>query len=146
MENGTKKIGSLLVDTGKIILCDPAFLQDWKQDKFEARREFLDTETGRVYAYGTDFQHFGDILFDHKSVNQLVDEARLVRVPYPETGEFSNSAVSQGVINKGYVQCRFPSGFDGMAVAVGTATGDGEVPVFAEFKDGVIKKLWVEFD
>jgi len=33
-----------------------------------------------------------------------------------------------------------------MAVAVGTDQGDGEVPVFAEFKDGAIKKLWIEFE
>lgn len=130
MENGTQQIGGLLIDTGKIILCDPGFLQNWNQDKFEAQREFEDKETGRVYACGRDFQHFNDVLLDGKSVNALIAENRLVRVPYSETGEFSNSAVSKGIINKGYVQCKFPAGFDGMAVAVGTASGDGEVPVF----------------
>lgn len=146
MKNGTKKIGSLLIDTGKIILCDPGFLQNWKEDKMETRREFKDVQTGDVYAYGTDFKHFQDILFDNKSVNELIEEERLERIPYEETGEFSSSAISKGIINKGYAQCKFPAGFDGMAVAVGTAVGDGEVPVFAEFKDGAIKKLWIEFE
>ena len=91
-------------------------------------------------------KHFKDILLDHKSVNELIAEKRFERIPYDETGEFSNSAVNKGIINKGYVQCKFPTGFDGMAIAIGTDIGDGEVPVFAEFKDGAIKKLWIEFE
>ena len=146
MKNGTKKIGSLLIDTGKIILCDPAFLQNWKQDQFEIQKEFRDQQTGNIYTYGKDFNNFKDILLDHKSVNELIAEKRFERIPYDETGEFSNSAVNKGIINKGYVQCKFPTGFDGMAIAIGTDIGDGEVPVFAEFKDGAIKKLWIEFE
>ncbi len=141
-----KKIGSLLIDTGKLIFCDPAYLHHWKEDSFEAHRAFRDTQTNRTYVYGEDFNHFDAILFDDKSVNTLMAEKRLERIPYGESGEFSNSAVTKGVINKGYVQCNFPEGFEGMAIAVATPGGDGEIPVFAEFKDGVLKKLWLEFE
>ena len=140
-----KKIGNLLVDSGKLIFCDPAYLRHWKEDTFEAHRAFRDTQTNQVYVYSEDFKHFDDILLDGKSVNDLIAENRLERVPYETSGEFSTSAVTKGIINQGYVQCNFPEGFEGMAIAIATPGGDGEVPVFAEFKDGILKKLWLEF-
>jgi len=75
----------------------------------------------------------------------LVAEKRLVRMLYPESNEFSNKSVNEGIINKGYSQCNFDDGRSGMALAVSTYAGDGEFPVFAELEDGQLTKLWIDF-
>lgn len=144
--NQVKKIGSLVIDTGQLIFCDPSYLHHWKQDAFEGKRVYKDINTEILYTYMVDFQKFTDILLDNKSVNDLIEAGRLVRIPYQETGEFSNSAVIKGILNKGYTHCKFPAGFDGMAIAVGVPNGDGELPVFAEYKDDVMVKLWIDFE
>jgi len=107
---------------------------------------YKDTLTATTYKYGADFKNFNDILFEGKSVNDLMEEGRLTKILYEETGEFSHSAVTKGILNKGYVQCKFLEGFDGMAIAVSVTNGDGEVPVFVEFKDGRMVKLWIDFE
>lgn len=140
------KIGTLVLDTGQLVFCDPAYLRHWVEDRFEESRRYEDTQTGQIYIYGQDFHHFQDVLIEGKSVQVLEEEGRLVRVPYEESGAFSHSAILKGILNKGYAQCRFPAGFEGMALAVGVADGDGEVPVFAEFKNGLVSKLWIDFE
>ena len=142
----TIKIGTLVIDTGQLVFCDPAYLRHWVQDRFEEPRRYKDAQTEQVYTYGQDFLHFQDILFEDKSVQTLLDEGRLVRLPYEESGAFSHSNILKGILNKGYAQCRFPAGFEGMALAVGVSDGDGEVPVFAEFKNGLVSKLWIDFE
>jgi hypothetical protein len=141
-----KKIGTITLDTGLLVLCDPSYLRYWVQDRFEGIRRYEDTQTGQIYTYGQDFRSFQEVLLDGKSVQALIDEDRLVRIPYEESGDFSHSSILKSILNKGYAQCHFPEGFEDMAVAVGAAGGDGEVPVFAEFKDGLVSKLWIDFE
>ncbi len=140
-----KQIGTIVSDTGKLIICDPDFLTDWKDNKFVSKKEYKDTVSGRIYKYGKDFNNFQEILFADKSVNDLIDEKRLVRIAYEETNEFSNKSVTEGVINKAYSLCNFQDGRNGKAIAVGTTIGDGEFPVFAEYQGSQIKKITIEF-
>ena len=140
-----KQIGTIVSDTGKLLICDPNFISEWKHDKVESKREYKDIETGTVYVYGTDFKKYDEILFSERTVNELITENRLVRVPFVENGEFSNKAVTQGIINKGYALCNFQDGRTGKAIAVGTLSGDGEFPVFAEYQDEQICKIWIDF-
>ena len=145
MVENIKQIGTVVSDTGKLIICDPDYITDWKDDKFESKKAFIDTQTEKVYTYGIDFNKFTDVLFDDKTVNQLIEEERLERIPYPETNEFAKSAVNAGVINKGFAQCNFNNGTPGQAIAIGTSVGDGEFPVFAEYTEGRISKIWIDF-
>ena len=41
--------------------------------------------------------------------------------------------------------CNFQDGRTGKAIAVGTLSGDGEFPVFAEYQDEQICKIWIDF-
>ncbi len=140
-----RQIGTIVSDTGKLIICDPNFLSDWVDNKVESKREYKDSKTNIVYVYGTDFKKYDEILFDEKTVNELIAEQRLIRVPFVETGEFSNKAVTQGIINKGFSTCKFQDGRSGKAIAFGTTVGDGEFPVFAEYQDDQICKIWIDF-
>jgi len=145
MVTNIQQIGTVVSDTGKLIICDPDFLSLWKENQFVSHKAYQDSLDGKVYTFGIDFKNFNDILFDHKTVNDLVAEKRLVRMLYPESNEFSNKSVNEGIINKGYSQCNFDDGRSGMALAVSTYAGDGEFPVFAELEDGQLTKLWIDF-
>jgi len=145
MVNETKQIGTVVSDTGKLIICDTNFLSDWINNKVENKREYKDTKTNIIYLYGKDFKKYDDILFDEKTVNELISENRLLRIPFEETGEFSNEAITQGIINKGFSTCNFQDGRKGKAIAFGTTVGDGEFPVFAEYSEDQICKIWIDF-
>jgi len=140
-----KQIGTIVSDSGKLIICDPNYLSGWIDNKVESIREYKDIQTDTIYVYGKDFKKYDEILFDDKSINVLIEEKRLIRVPLEETGEFSNKSVSFGVINKGFSQCKFNDGREGLAFAFANIIGDGEFPVFAEYKDGQISKIWIDF-
>jgi len=145
MVTHTKQIGTIVSDTGKIMICDTNYLSDGLHNKVESKREYKDTETDNVYVYGTDFKTYNEIHFDEKTVNELIATNRIVRIPFEETGEFTNRAVTQGIINKGYSICTFDDGRAGKAIAIGTMLGDGEFPVFAEYHDEQIAKIWIDF-
>ena len=145
MVQKTKKIGTVVSDTGKLIICDPDFLTDWKNDKFVSKKEYKDIQTGRIYTLGKDFKNLKEIILNNKSVNDLIAEKRFVRILYKETEEFSNKSITEGVINKSFSLCNFDDGRKGRAIAVGTTIGDGEFPVFAEYQDGQICKIIIDF-
>ncbi len=140
-----RQIGTVVSDTGKLIICDPDYLSDWIDNKVESKREYKDTKTDNIYVYGKNFNKYDEILFDGKTVNELIQEKRLLRIPYKETGEFSNKAITQSIINKGFSQCNFQDGRKGLALAVATLIGDGEFPVFAEFQEEQVCKIWIDF-
>ena len=131
--------------TGKLIICYPDYLSDWIDNKVESKREYKDVKTDKVYVFGKDFNKYDERLLDEKSVNQLIDEKRLIRLPYEETSEFSNKSVTQGIINKGFSQCNFKDNRKGLAFAMATLLGDGEYPIFAEFQEERISKIWIDF-
>jgi len=139
------QIGSIVSDTGKLIICDPAYLSKWIDNKVENKREYKDLITGNIYVYGTDFKTYDDILLEDKSVNDLISDERLQRIPLEESGEFSNKSVSHGILDKGISQCKFEDGRKGLAFAFATLLGDGEFPIFAEFQEDRISKIWIDF-
>ncbi len=140
-----KQIGTVVSDTGKLVICDPNFLSQWIDNKVESKREYKDVQTNITYTYGIDFKKYDEIIFNGKTVNELIESKRLVRIPLEETGEFSNKSISHGIINKGFSQCKFEDGRQGLAFAFATLSGDGEFPVFAEFEEDRICKIWIDF-
>jgi hypothetical protein len=145
MVTETKQIGSLVCDTGVIMMCDPNFAEDFRPKAFDGKREYTDTQTQIVYTFGKDFQKYNEIVLDGKTVNELIQENRWVRIPYPETGEFTTNGFFRGIINQGFASATFADGRKGKALAVGTLTGDGEYPVFAEYQGEQIAKIWIDF-
>ena len=145
MVKKTKQIGTIVSDTGKLIICDPDYLVEWKEDKFVSKKQYKDKKTNKMYTYGVDFSNFKEILLDNRSVNNLLQGGRLERIKYKETNEFSNKSITEGIINKSYSQCNFEDNREGLAIAVGTLLGDGKFPVFAEFQEEQIAKIWIDF-
>jgi hypothetical protein len=59
--------------------------------------------------------------------------------------EFCNNICSNDEYPKA-IQFNHDNGHEGLGVCVSTGHGDGTYPVFAEFDDGILVKVWVEFN
>ena len=141
------KIGVVAVDSGKLMICDPMYLRDWKNDKFEAIRKYEDLQTGNIYTYKKDFTNFSDILIDQKTVKQLIQEKRLKEIEEDvEIKDFSFSNLVRAVNTKQFVQFNFPAGHAGLAIAFTSGNGDGEYPVYAEMEEDQLKKIYIDFE
>jgi hypothetical protein len=141
MNTEVKKIGVVVVDSGKLMLCDPVFLREWKHTL--PTRQFEDVQTSKVYQYGKDFKTFQEVLFEGKSAKQWIEERRLQPVLTDTKHEFSYSALTQAIANEGYWQAIFAEGHQGLALAL--LAEDGTYSVMAEYQEGNLKKIWIEF-
>ncbi len=133
-----KKIGEVNVDSGTLMITDPLYLSDWQNTDAEDKREYKDTENGKIYVYSKDFKRFDHILFDNKTVNQLIAEKRLELI-FEENKEYSYKAVSHTLTNRMFVECE-----DKIAVAFRTGNGDGTYPVYATFENERIVEIRID--
>jgi len=141
MNTEVKPIGIVIVDSGKLMFCDPVFLREWKHSL--PARQFKDVQTDKIYQYGRDFQNFQEVLLNNKTVRQLIEEKHLEAVAQDTKHEFSYSALTQSVADEGFWQATFAEGHKGLALAL--AAQDGTYTVMGEWQDGNLKKIWIEF-
>lgn len=142
------KVGVVGVDSGQVIICDPCYIDSqWdKADDFKDTRRYKDKK-GKVYEYGKDFKHFEVVLFNDKTVNELVESKELIEIPNEVSHKFSyGGACSQTLGKNGFGQLNYELGHAGAGVVSRTAFGDGTYPVYAEVeKDGTVNSLTIEF-
>ena len=146
-------IGYVGVDSGQVMIVDPCYLGDWKDNDFNYRTGIRNKKTGREIACWDEVEGLGKINwatplpeFDGKDMNALAeDKENWVKFDeYPDKGQFNYSGVcgvtaddeGAGEIAIGGSSC----------VASQTYMGDGSYPVYAEKdKYGRIKKLVIDF-
>ena len=146
-------IGYVGVDSGQVMIVDPCYLGDWKDNDFNYRTGIRNKKTGREIACWDEVEGLGKIRwdsplpeFDNKSMNELAeDKKNWVKFDeYPDAGDFSYSGVcgitaddeGAGEIAIGGSSC----------VASQTYMGDGSYPVYAEKdENGRIKRLIIDF-
>lgn len=147
-----KLIGRIGVDSGQILIVDPCYLSDWKDNEFNYRTGIRNTKTGvEICCWDTVDGIEGKINFgtplpeyDNKCMNDLAeDKENWERFEeYPEAGEFTYSGASG-------ITCKQMFGELGMQTAVASSTmyGDGCYPVYAELNsEGRPKRIIIEFD
>jgi hypothetical protein len=146
-------IGYVGVDSGQVMIVDPCYLGNWKDNEFNYRTGIRNKKTGRVIALWDEVEGLGKINwatplpeFDGKNMNALAEDKENWEKfdVYPDAGDFSYSGVcgitaseeSVGEIAIGGSSC----------VASSTYMGDGSYPVYA-VKDeyGRVKKLIIDF-
>ena len=76
----SKKIGSVAVDSGQIMVGDPCYLSAFKSDEFEAKRVYIkcrESDDGAKLIddkleYGVDFNHYEEVIARYgKTMNEL---------------------------------------------------------------------------
>ncbi len=146
MQTKIIQIGKVCVDSAKLMIVDPLYLHEWNDNGFQDIREYEDTQNGCVYVYGKDFKKYSEILFEQKTVNELLAEGRLKKIPFVGN-DFSHNTLCHQVADNRFAQLHFEGGGEGIAVAFSCEPGDGEYPVFAELNnEDFILKVWVDFE
>jgi hypothetical protein len=146
------KIGHITVDSGQVLIVDPAYLDQWKQKDFEyesgiKRGKVSYKLWGKALSGGKMQQINWATPLDAeggKSMNDLLQEEGWEEFNnYPDSGEFSYSGVSSLTVQDRYGEI-IASGF-ATAVASTTGWGDGQYPVYATIKDGRVAKIEIDF-
>ncbi|MGH7599985.1 MAG: DUF4241 domain-containing protein [bacterium] len=123
-----KRVGYCAVDSGQLIITDPAYLDHFKFDADDADKNLTELGNGFEYSYSGCMA----ATMSRKLAGQLVgwgwsklseDEQKFVRA-----GKLAVSGA-----------------FDSAGVAVDTGFGDGVYPVYVEYKNGRIKTVKIEF-
>lgn len=144
-------IGHIGVDSGQIMIVDPCYLNDWKDNEFRSNIGLKNIKTGKILLCWDEVEGIGKIdwatplpEYGGKCMNDLFLETDTWQKyeEYPDYGEFNYSGVS-GVTCKGL----FGEIGNGIAVASRTYMGDGCFPVYAitEGKGGRVKQIVIDF-
>ena len=145
-------IGYVGVDSGQVMIVDPCYLGDWKDNEFNYRTGIRNKITGREICCWDEIEGVGKINwatplleFDGKDMNALAEDKENWEKfdEYPDAGAFSYSGVCGITAEEGAGEIRIGGS---SCVASSTYLGDGSYPVYAEKdKYGRIKRLIIDF-
>ena len=147
-----KLIGHIGVDSGQILIVDPCYLNEWKDNEFNYRTGIRNRNTGIEISCWDKIEGVEDKInwgtalpqYDGKCMNDLVkDEKNWEKFDeYPDAGDFSYSGVCG-------ITCKQIFGEIGLGTAVASSTqyGDGSYPVYAEMdSEGRPKRIIIDFE
>jgi hypothetical protein len=137
-----QKIGEILLDSGVLVLGDLVEIKKMNQRPHTVHKVLIDIHTHKTYTQGLDFQKFTDVLFDDKSVNQLLAEHTLEEMKPSNPNELSSENILSG-LEKGFKQIDFENGIAGKAFAA--LLSEGVASVYAEMGENGIEKLVIDF-
>ena len=168
------KLGVVGVDSGQLIICDPAYLENQFQQPDSGEKSdhahpvYRNKSDGKLwqFCYGTKPSiegvnaingTYSDIIPEYGlSANDLrekglFEETDIDPTPHIPEAEFSYRGICKATNNNNQGgQLNYLLGHAGVAVAFRTGLGDGTYDVFAEIVDTGylgerVKKVWVEF-
>lgn len=137
-----EKIGECGVDSGQLMIVDPCYLKDWKDNEFKLEREYIDKK-GKIISYGKDFNNYESKLsqYKNKTVNKLIEEGILKELSIKKTGEFSYDGVCRETCSEKSSGCIK----NGIATVFASGYGDGVYPIYAKRnKEGRIIQVIID--
>lgn len=144
-------IGQIGVDSGQVMIVDPCYLKEWKDNEFSYKTGLRNKQTGKLVCCWDEVEGLGKINwstplpeYGGKCMNDLADDKENWEQyeNYPDEGKFDYSGVC-GTTCKGM----FGEIGGGLAVASRTYMGDGCYPVYAitEGQGGRVKQIIIDF-
>lgn len=147
-----KVIGEVGVDSGQILVCDPAYIDSqWKHEDVNFDRKYKHID-GTILQYRVDFENYERVIPKYgKTMNQIFEDNEAVEIPErPARYEFSYNACCKktcGDENSYDGQLNYQLGHPGVGVVTSSGYGDGIYPVVADIDDrsGRVKSITVVF-
>tara|TARA_B100000902_G_C27201447_1_gene859284 strand:+ start:402 stop:860 length:459 start_codon:yes stop_codon:yes gene_type:complete len=149
-----KHLGTFGVDSGQVMLVDPCYLSDFKNDDFKDERVYKrvgnysdETPKRKILEFHKDFTSYEQVIPEwDMTMNELVSKGIYEKIEPVVDNSFSyNGACNQTCYNKEHGgQLKAQNGYD-IAVVSSTGYGDGGYDVYATYEDGFVKKLEVVF-
>jgi len=142
-----EEMGLVAVDSGQLMITDPCYIDSqWQNIDYEDIRLLRDTETGEIYQFRKDFNHYEEKISGfEQTVNELIASGKLVSLKIDSSSEISFSyagACHLSLSEQGYGAMPFKLGHEGAGIVVRTVLGDGMYPVYAEKYDGKIVRVY----
>lgn len=143
-----KLVGYVSVDSGQIMIVDPAYLNRYVDNEFRyetgvkkgnKRYTLWQKIDGSPITWATPIKKEGG-----KTMNDLAEEGWDVFDEYPDKGSFSYSGVSAVTASEKVGQITATG--KSTAVVSSSGYGDGNYPVTATIKDGRVVKLEINFE
>lgn len=144
-------IGHIGVDSGQVMIVDPCYLKDWRDNEFTYKTGLRNKKTGKLICCWDEVEGIGKINwatplpeYGGRCMNDLAEDKETWEKyeHYPDAGGFNYSGVSG-------MTCKDTFGeiAGGLAVASRTYMGDGHYPVYAitEGEGGRVKQLIIDF-
>src|SRR5699024_4875352 len=142
-------MGSVGVDSGKLMITDPAYVDsEWRDVSCEYDRIDRDARAGSLIVWGEDCLRYNEELELYgKTQTELIESGWRVQLPPPpnaDTFNYSYCGACQATESEeGYGELRYQLGHTGAAVVCGSGWGDGFYPVFADKNNGRIMRVYV---
>jgi len=142
-----KLVGYVSVDSGQIMIVDPAYLSKYVDNDFryetgvkKGNKKYVLWQKidGKNITWDTPIKKEGG-----KTMNDLVEEGWEEFNDYPDKGDFSYSGVSSVTVSEKVGEITATG--SATAVVSSSGYGDGNYPVTAFIKDGRVVKLEIDF-
>lgn len=140
---GWETLGRVSVDSGQLLLIDPAYLASWQQVEFEDIRIYEHKATGARLQYRVHFENYQDPIpgYDGRTMNQLNETGDWVMVPPPPAEGLNYNAVCQTTLSSAR------GGEIDLGVALSSGRGDGRYEVKVRRNaEGRIMQMFVDFN
>lgn len=147
---GKELIGTVAVDSGQLMICDPCYISnEWQDVPFRDVRAYKNASTGKILTYGKDFISYAEVIKPYKnSMNKLIASGTWVeQEPKRAPISFSYDGACQRSLSKqgGYGNLPFKAGHYGAGFAIRTMYGDGSYPIYAKKdKDGCVTQIIID--
>ncbi len=119
-------------------------LKKFKQDTYKNNTKLKNKSTGKIYEFKVDFQKYSDILFDNKTVTELLENNILEKINSTNDTELSTENIATD-LEKGFKRLDFENGTVGKAFAFLNLTGEGFYPIYLETTENGVERLVIEF-
>lgn len=135
----TIEIGTVMVDSGQLMIVDPCYLSDWDNNEYIDIRLHKDINTGEIFQYGKDFPNYEHKLekYNGKTPNSLIAEGIWISIESKEkenaVGEFSYNGAC--VTSMKPLSKNSGNLANGMAAVFRSGFGDGRYKVTAKVKN-----------
>lgn len=142
------KLGEVGVDSGRLLICDPCYIDGMWEDKgYTDLRLYKDNNTGRIFKFPKDFKSYEDKLelYLGATPNELIEQKIWNKIEIEIDG-FSYDAICHNG-GKDFKQINYPLGHAGLGVAFSSGYGDGCYEVWGKYnEDGRIVEVKIKMD
>ncbi len=143
MKNEWELIGHAAVDSGQLLLVDPAYIDShWQRREFQDIRIYEHKLTGARLQYRVDFGNYQDPLeqYGGQTMNELRETGEWEGVPIDVEPTLDYNGICHLTLGKDR------GGQVDLGVAFSTGGGDGNYPVCVKRdKYGRIMQVWIDF-
>lgn len=143
MENEWELLGHAAVDSGQLLLIDPAYIdRRWQYREFRDIRIYENKHTGDRLQYRVHFGNYQDPIarYGNLTMNELNETGDWFSVPPPQATGLNYDSVTRTTLEKER------GGQIDLGVAFSTGWGDGNYPVHVKRnEDGRIMQVLINF-